>query len=154
MPGNEVNKGGGNLRSLGILSLPEGQQQFATHRSELLYAAGALPAEYRELLADYLRSGTVILAIMEHTRDVIDNEFGVPGGSGIRSDGAYYWRGDASEYVRRYGVYLPERFVEHCRDSYWVARSLAQAEIKEIDQYLSQLWGMRIVRPKGSPELG
>jgi hypothetical protein len=29
---------------------------------------------------------------MEQTSDVINDEFTVPGGSGIRSDGLYHWR--------------------------------------------------------------
>jgi len=72
----------------------------------------------RELLA-YLQGGTVVFAIMERTRDVIRDSFGTDGGSGVLTDGEYYWRGDAADYVGTYGVAPSEQFLRQVRSKRW-----------------------------------
>lgn len=49
---------------------------------------------------------------MEYTRDVLADRFGVPGGSAVLSDGAYYWRLDGADYVETYGIGLPSAFLD------------------------------------------
>ncbi|GAA1576687.1 hypothetical protein GCM10009804_36640 [Kribbella hippodromi] len=59
-------------------------------------------------MAGYLAGCPLFLAWMEYTTDLIGGRFGVSGGSAIASDGVYYWRLDAAEYVREYGIVVPD----------------------------------------------
>lgn len=95
-------------------------------------------ASNQDLLA-YLRGGTVIFAIMEHTRDVIGDKFGRDGGSGIVSDGTFYWRVDAADYVEWYGVKPTEAFLDHIAE-HRHPHALSPAEQLKVD---SALWAMR-----------
>ncbi|HWU32161.1 MAG TPA: hypothetical protein VN108_04760 [Marmoricola sp.] len=84
-------------------------------------------------MAQYLRSGTLVLALMEYTTDVIDPSFGVSGGSGILTDGTYYWRVDAADYVERHGVALDDEIVAWMEQEGWRAREVLQEELVAID---------------------
>lgn len=76
------------------------------------------------------------LAIMEYTRDALEDAFGVSGGSAIMTDGVYYWRRDTAEYVETYGIDLPAEFLEHgCRLN-WVPPSLTKKQVLMCDGYL------------------
>jgi hypothetical protein len=121
------------LGVFGVLARPHEMEEL---REELRALSGAILAPERESIANYLRSGAVVVALMEYTRDVLGNAFGVSGGSGIHTDGVYYWRRDAAEYVYHYGIGLPADFVEHGRHLQWVPRSLSQEQIAAIDHYL------------------
>jgi hypothetical protein len=92
-------------------------------RRELLPLVGKLSEDECPLIARYLRAGTVVFALMEWTTDVIGafpepklekfrpgfhileavgGRFDVAGGSGILTDGTYYWRTDTADYVEHY----------------------------------------------------
>jgi hypothetical protein len=83
---------------------------------------------------------------MEHSTDVLNGAFEVPGGSGIRSDGTFYWRQDAACYVEVYRLGVPSQFVEHCKAAGFKAPALSSPEVIEVDAYLAKLFGMRIQR--------
>lgn len=83
---------------LEVLS-PQGDAPFVLAPQALLPLKGAIQDELRPLVAGYLRSGTVVLALMSYTEDVLHGRFGVDGGSGVLTDGRYFWRRDAAEYV-------------------------------------------------------
>ncbi|MFV0460776.1 MAG: hypothetical protein ACK5MT_18630 [Actinomycetales bacterium] len=87
-------------------------------------------------MAAYLRSGTLVLALMEYTTDVVGDAFGVPGGSGIQTDGTYYWRVDAAEYVEHYGVGLDEEFLAWMEHHAWRAPTVPPADLADIDAQL------------------
>lgn len=78
--------------------------------------SGQIGPKNRQSLADYLRSGQMVLSWMEQTIDVIAGRFSVPGGSAILSDGTFFWRLDAADYVETYGVQLPEEFIRHVKN--------------------------------------
>jgi hypothetical protein len=82
-----------------------------------------------------MRKGSVVLAIMEHTIDIVDSRFQRPGGSGIFTDGEFYWRGDAPDYVEVYGVSPGQNFIDHVRERNGEPPTLTQDEILEIDDY-------------------
>ncbi|MEZ5192623.1 MAG: hypothetical protein R2734_08950 [Nocardioides sp.] len=90
----------------------------------------------REQVAAYLRSGTVVLALMEHTRDVIDGSFGTPGGSGLLTDGTYYWRADAADYVEHHGVAVEEEALEWMERHAWQAPAVSPDALSRIDAEL------------------
>lgn len=105
-------------------------------RAEIERLAGAIVGAQRERVANYLRTCPVVIAIMEHTYDVLGRVFSVAGGSAIHTDGVYYWRRDAAEYVDHYGVSLPSDFLARGKRTQWVPPSLTAAEILAIDDYL------------------
>jgi hypothetical protein len=87
-----------------------------------------------EAVAAYLRAGAVIFAIMEYTDDLIGNKFSVAGGSGIRTDGEFFWRADTAEYVEYYKVALPREFMRRRGVEGWRPRVLTEAQIWDADQ--------------------
>jgi hypothetical protein len=111
-------------------------------RRELLPLVGKLSEDECPLIARYLRAGTVVFALMEWTTDVIGafpepklekfrpgfhileavgGRFDVAGGSGILTDGTYYWRTDTADYVEHYWTGLPDEFIRHGRSLGWMA---------------------------------
>lgn len=122
------------VRPLGVFG-PHNRAEFALDR-ELLLAQDRLDEPTRERVAGYLRSGTLVLALMEYTTDVIDGAFGVSGGSGIVTDGIYYWRFDAAWYVECYGIAIAGELLAWMEQHDWRAPEVAAHELAEIDAYL------------------
>jgi hypothetical protein len=125
-----------HVQPLGIFGVLAGQREFARLQDELRHISGAIPIDEREPIARYLASCSMIFPVMEHTFDVIEKAFGTPGGSAICTDGTYYWRLDAADYVRHYGVALPEDFIAHGRRLQWNPPRLREEDIARIDDYL------------------
>ena len=105
-------------------------------RERLLPLMDRLGPEIRGLVAGYLRSGTDILAWMAYTEDVIGNEFGVSGGLAVHTDGVYYWRRDAADYIDYYGIEIPHECIQHVRRSNWKANTLSRQDVDQIDAFL------------------
>ena len=127
------------LRSLGILSDFGAHRDLATYRLEMAALCGGIARKDRKKIAEYLRSGTVVFAIMEHTTDVLNDRFGVDGGSAIDTDGTYYWRPDTAWYVEEYGISLPNAFLAHAEALQWRVPAVTEERILEIDTYLYAL---------------
>src|SRR5262249_54303886 len=122
----------------------------------LLPLVGKLREDERAAIAHYLRSGSIVFALMEHTwdaiggtpprrgdlrpgvrlRDVVGGAFDIAGGSAVLTDGTYHWRRDAAEYVEHYGVELPDDFLRHGRSQSWSSVPMSQEEILAVDRYL------------------
>jgi len=126
----------GRVSPLGIFGVLAGQRDMERIREDLRALADSIPGRDRPLVANYLRTGSIVIALMEQTHDVLDGAFGVPGGSAIHTDGIYYWRRDAAEYVLHYGIGLPADFLEHGARLAWVPPSLNREEVLAIDDYL------------------
>jgi hypothetical protein len=126
------------VRTLGVLSFGEMGRTYAGHREDLLRLAGVLAEEDRSRIARYLRGGKIVFAAMEHTKDVIDGVFETPGGSGILTDGSYYWRRDSADYVEHYGIALPREFVEHVVRSAYIPPDISPHRLLEIDRFLME----------------
>jgi hypothetical protein len=124
------------VRPLGIFGVCAGQPEMIRMRDELLSLREAIPHAIRKRVAQYLRSGAVVLAIMEYTRDVVNGAFGVAGGSGVSTDGTYYWRQDAADYVEHYGIRIPDEFLTHAEHLGWKSPPLTPERILSIDAYL------------------
>lgn len=95
-----------------------------------------LNPELRARVASYLSAGTVVLAFMEYTTDLLEGRFGVSGDSGVLSDGVYYWRRDAVEYVTEYCIDLPPDALEHMRSQDWAPPVMDDQALMKIDYYL------------------
>ena len=143
------------VKPLGIFGVVAGQGEFEQLRDELRRLVGVVPESERPAIAGYLRAGAIVFAIMSYSWDVlggipaaqltrgqplepgaVGGAFVVPGGLGIQTDGAFYWRQDAADYVECYGVSLPEDFLRHGRALDWQARAMTRDDILAVDQYL------------------
>lgn len=101
--------------------------------TEIRRLAGGLDSELSAEIAEYLRSGTAVLALMEHTRDILDNKFDVAGGSAILTDGTFFWRRDTANYVETYQVTLSADFLEHVEAAEFVMGEYSADEIAHLD---------------------
>lgn len=95
---------------------------------DLRALSNGTPEAMRDDIARYLRSCPMFLAWMEYTTDVIGDRFGVSGGSAVMSDGTYYWRLDAANYVETYGTALPDDFISHGNRQRWTPPDLSEAQ--------------------------
>ena len=114
----------------------KGGPDYPQWRDDLVQRVDRVPQEIREVAADYLSGGATVFAVMEYADDVIGGAFGTPGSSAIRTDGTFYWRGDAADYVRTYGVELSDEFLAHARALGWRTPEVTQDEFEEIYTWL------------------
>lgn len=105
-----------------------------------LDTSATMAPELRELVAAYLKRCPMILAWMEYTRDEIGDRFGVSGGSAICSDGTYYWRYDAVDYIREYGIAVPDEAVRHFESLDWQPPVFSREDLQILDTLLSELF--------------
>ncbi|NTW40495.1 MAG: hypothetical protein HGA44_11520 [Cellulomonadaceae bacterium] len=108
---------------------------------EELDLALVMPEGVRLQVVDYLSRCPVYLAWMEYTRDVIGDRFGVSGGSAIASDGTFYWRLDGVEYIREYGIAVPEAAIRHMESHSWIPPEVGQDRYFEIYDELMKMIG-------------
>ena len=136
----------GAVLPLGLFGVIAPQKAFDQLRDDMRALVHQLPQEERASIASYLRSGAMVFAIMESTRDMLDDAFRVAGGSAVLTDGTYYWRLDAAEYVERYGVGLPGDFLSHGRRLHWLIPRTDPEEVLRVDRFLSE-HGRRLRSP-------
>jgi hypothetical protein len=126
------------VKPLGVFG-PRSGETLNLSRQQLSNLREALDSDTRKRVARYLSGGTIIIPLMEYTTDILEGAFGVSGGSGIMSDGTYYWRQDAADYVLHYGIDVGTDALDHMQSSDWnPPRKLSQAEILRIDGYLDK----------------
>lgn len=125
------------VEPLGVFGILASQREWETFRSKLEELSERIPEPDRAKVADYLRSGYMTLAIMEISHDVLNRTFEYPGGSAILTDGTYYWRADATEYVLRYGSGLSPDFMAHAQRSNWKIPQMSREEVIAVDTYLA-----------------
>ena len=130
------------VRPLGVFA-PDGSRRPVATRAILRGLAGGLPQELRGRVVDYLGAGTGIVPFMEYTRDILEGRFGVSGGSALMSDGVYYWRDDAKDYIREYGIGLPQECLQHMAAQGWRPPALDEATEDRVYRYLYVLLGAR-----------
>lgn len=94
---------------------------------------GALDHDEAMRIAAYLRDGELVLAIMEQTVDVLGSQFSTAGGSGIQTDGRFFWRVDAADYVEQYNILVPTDFLDLGRSISWKASELGPEQIRHAD---------------------
>ncbi|MFI9646307.1 hypothetical protein ACIHAA_08445 [Streptomyces sp. NPDC052040] len=124
---------------LGIFGRIASQSAFAKNAEDLRRRVSMIPEGDRGRIAEYLRSGTPIIALMGFSEDILGNKFSRSGGTAIMSDGRFFWRLDAADYVEHYGVGLPEEFIAHGTARQWIAPVLSREKVIEVDDLLSEL---------------
>jgi len=130
----------GEVIPLGVFG-PQGGQRLQLAPASLEPLRETMDAGLSAQIAQYLRSGVIIFAIMEFTVDVLERRFGVSGGSGILTDGHYYWRRDAAEYVEEYRIGIDPSAISWMAANDWRVPDLSMEEVRRIDSYLYALLG-------------
>lgn len=86
-----------------------------------------MPDRLRRLVAFYLLQAGVLRYTMERLPDVLDGEEVFLSG-GLKTDGSWYWRADLSHYVMKYGIPLPEEFLQNAERNHWSPPVLTEEE--------------------------
>ena len=93
-----------------------------------------------ERLMRYLEYSPMILPWMECTEDLIGRKFKVLGGSAVMSDGKYFWRHEAGEYLRHYPIRVHDEAIAHFRLRRWDPPEFTSAEIAELERVLISMF--------------
>ncbi|MDV9174287.1 hypothetical protein R6V09_29790 [Streptomyces sp. W16] len=128
-----------NIAPLGIFGRIASQSAFSENSDELRQRIGAIPVGERAKISEYLRSGTPVIALMGFSEDVLGNKFSRSGGTAIMSDGRFFWRFDAADYVEHYGIELPAEFLSYGAARQWVPPVLSREEVAAVDHRLGEL---------------
>lgn len=124
---------------LGFFGQIASQSAFSQQANDMRQRSEEIPPGERARIAEYLRNAPVIIALMGYSEDVLEGRFSVTGGSAILSDGTYFWRRDAAEYVENYGTGLPSEFMQTGHERNWERVDLSQDEVLDIDDYFMWL---------------
>ena len=112
------------MRPLMVFEPMDGQD---LTREELEPYVGKLDGSLVDVTYRYLASGTTIFAWMGFSPDVVADEF--DSSPLVMSDGVYYWRRWAADYVWYHSVALPQDFIDRCVERAGVPRSLSHDEV-------------------------
>lgn len=132
--------GAEDLQPLGVLAIMGFAEAPDRAADALRPLMGAVSDDESSQIAAYLRDGSVVLAIMEQTHDVVGADFSVAGGSGIQTDGRFFWRVDAADYVERYKIRLPSEFIEHGYSLGWQRDALTAEGLRHADEFLADFY--------------
>ncbi len=124
------------LRPLGTLGPPPDGGPWS---ADLLDRTSRIDPDLKERVIAYLSGCPLFLAWMEYTRDELGDRFGVPGGSAIASDGLYYWRLDAIEYLREYDIGVPAEAISHFESRQWQPPEFSRPEYLTIFRTLEDM---------------
>jgi hypothetical protein len=127
------------LQPLGFFAVLSFGKQQPRARETLRELSGRLHGD-AESVAAYLRAGTVLLALMEQTFDLLDDKFTTAGGSGITTDGRYFWRVDTADYVEHYRVALPDGFLRHGAARGWAPTTLTSSDTALADEEVAEFY--------------
>ena len=97
-------------------------------------ALGRLDDEVRVIVADYLTEGVALTAVPGSGRDVLDGE-PLMLSSALLTDGVFVWRRYLSHYVRKYGVELPDNFIQKVLTGVRPPAELEEDRFVEIDRW-------------------
>ena len=93
-----------------------------------------------ERLMRYLECSPIILPWMECTEDLIGRKFKVLGGSAVMSDGKYFWRHEAGEYLRHYPIRVHDEAIAHFRLRRLNPPEFTSAKIAELERVLTSMF--------------
>ncbi|RKG75130.1 hypothetical protein D7W79_21060 [Corallococcus exercitus] len=101
----------------------------------LVEAKGKLPEAERSQVARYLTTGVVFAVSSGTLSDRFTGEKNIAPHH-AQTDGVWHWRADLPYYVLRYGVALPDAFLQRMRDLDWKCPVLSP---QELNAFLEQL---------------
>jgi hypothetical protein len=138
-------------------SVGQDPESIAAYRTALLPLVGTLAADPASVAA-YLRAGSIVCPFMGCLPDVLDGRHedlreprhrgdrrqrrktAFLGGVALQSDGAYYWRMEAADYVEHYRIGLPDEFIEQMRSLDWKPPILSEEQARTIEEALLSDW--------------
>ncbi|WP_152363792.1 hypothetical protein [Microlunatus speluncae] len=124
------------LRPLGTLGPPPDGTPWSADQLDRTHP---IDPDLKERVITYLSGCPLFLAWMEYTRDELGDRFGVAGGSAIASDGLYYWRLDAIDYLREYDIAVPPEAIGHFESRQWQPPEFDRPDYLAIYQKLEDL---------------
>ncbi|NOJ92935.1 hypothetical protein HMI51_08325 [Corallococcus coralloides] len=101
----------------------------------LVESQGKIPEAERSRIGRYLASGIVFSASSWPLSDWFTGEKNIAPHHAL-TDGVWHWRADLPYYVLRYGVALPDAFLQRMRDLDWKCPVLSS---QELDAFMEQL---------------
>ncbi|WP_171411905.1 hypothetical protein [Corallococcus exercitus] len=117
----------GNFRELDLGSDEE---------PSIVKARGKLLEAERTQVARYLTTGVVFAVSSGVLSDWFTGEKNIAPHH-ARTDGVWHWRADLPYYVLRYGVALPEAFLQRMRELDWKCPVLSPQELNAFMEQLS-----------------
>jgi hypothetical protein len=124
-----------SLRKIGFFYKSSGDEAVP---GTLVESRGLLALALRSRVATYLRSGTV-LGISDGSYKDWFNPSNVAGKKELLTDGLWLWPGSFAYYVERYGVAVPQDFLDHMAAQGWSARPLRAEELQLAADSLGEL---------------
>lgn len=98
------------------------------------------PYADQQKIADYLRAGHEIIAVMGASEDRLGSDRQILGGDSLYTDGQWLWRGDLYFYVQSHHVALPDEFVARIRSHMYSIPSVERARLLEVSDYVDERW--------------
>ncbi|MHA7627742.1 hypothetical protein [Corallococcus sp. M7] len=101
----------------------------------IVEARGKIPEAERSRIGRYLASGVVFAVSSGRLSDWFTGEKNIAPHHAL-TDGVWHWRTDLPYYVLRYGVAIPDAFLQRMRDLDWKCPVLSR---QELDAFMEQL---------------
>ncbi|RKH57835.1 hypothetical protein [Corallococcus aberystwythensis] len=101
----------------------------------LVEARGRIPEADRSRIGRYLATGAVFAVSSWPLSDWFTGEKNIAPHRAL-TDGVWHWRADLPYYVLRYGVALPDAFLQRMQDLDWKCPVLSP---KELNAFMEQL---------------
>jgi hypothetical protein len=99
-----------------------------------------LPQELRLLAAQYLRGGSIWATSGKLVDDWFDGTRGIAFLE-VRTDGMWLWPSYYAYYVEKYGVDVPQEFLDHMATQDWIAPELPEAKMREVVEQIHKQFG-------------
>ncbi|NRD43807.1 MULTISPECIES: hypothetical protein [Corallococcus] len=102
----------------------------------IVEARGKIPEAERSRIGRYLATGVVFAVSSWPFADWFTGEKNIAPAR-THTDGVWHWRADLSYYVLRYGVALPDAFLQRMRDLDWKCPVLSRQELHALSEQLA-----------------
>ena len=101
---------------------------------------GRCPPKLRERVARYLRQGAILAVAGGRAPDAFDGTMRAVV-LNYQTDGTWVWQGGLAHYVKKYGVGVPNKLIDHMSVSGWItpqpSRRILDELMLELDKMLA-----------------
>lgn len=132
MMGNRMVKFAGMFRELGPVGVDLVQESIFDNVAQV-----DLPD--LDSVVTYLRSGHLLIDMMDVADDVFDHSRQILNGSSIRTDGVWLWRDDLAHYARQHRVAVPDDLLALIRERRYVVPPLDIDVLRECATVAEEL---------------
>lgn len=106
------------------------------YRRVLESLRGGLEANLRSAVSRYLRTASCVISMVKSSSDILNPRLVYERGNDFLSDGYYFWRRDAAEYIDNYRIGLDREAITHMQANGWRPPKLSETEVDEIEHFL------------------